>query len=141
MDPRAFLESVTADAEVAPSLVHVRELPARTVEVRPFPAWIPQVVRDRFELIGVNGLYPHQAEGLDALAAGEDLVMATGTASGKTVVYDLAFAAEAVERPTSTALYLFPTKALARDQLRAVRSLQIPQVKAAVYDEIGRAHV
>ena len=60
--------------------------------------------------------------------------MATGTASGKTLVYNLAFAAEAVERPTSTALYLFPTKALARDQLRAVRALTIPQMKAAVYD-------
>ena len=60
--------------------------------------------------------------------------MATGTASGKTLVYNLAFAAEAVERPTSTALYLFPTKALARDQLRAVRALKIPQMKAAVYD-------
>ena len=60
--------------------------------------------------------------------------MATGTASGKTLVYNVAFAAEAVERPTSTALYLFPTKALARDQLRAVRALTIPQMKAAVYD-------
>ena len=68
------------------------------------------------------------------LAADRNLVMATGTASGKTLVYNLAFAAEAVERPTSTALYLFPTKALARDQLRAVRALTIPQMKAAVYD-------
>ncbi len=68
------------------------------------------------------------------LAAGRNLVMSTGTASGKTLVYNLAFAAEAVERPTSTALYLFPTKALARDQLRAVRALTIPQMKAAVYD-------
>ena len=134
MDPRAFLESVTADDEAAASLVHVRDLPARTAEIRPFPGWVPELVRDRFELVGVRGVYPHQAEALDVLAAGDDLVMATGTASGKTVVYNLAFAAEAVERPTSTALYLFPTKALARDQLRAVRSLQIPQVKAAVYD-------
>jgi DEAD/DEAH box helicase domain-containing protein len=134
VDPRAFLESVTADEDVAPSLVHVREIPARKAEARPFPAWIPAVVQDRFELVGVRGLYPHQAAGLEILAADGNLVMATGTASGKTVVYNLAFAAEAVERPTSTALYLFPTKALARDQLRAVRSLQIPQVKAAVYD-------
>ena len=86
------------------------------------------------ELVGIRGLYPHQADGLDVLAAGRNLVMATGTASGKTLVYNLAFAAEAVERPTSTALYLFPTKALARDQLRAVRALTIPQMKAAVYD-------
>jgi DEAD/DEAH box helicase domain-containing protein len=86
------------------------------------------------ELVGVRGVYPHQADGLEVLAADRNLIMATGTASGKTLVYNLAFAAEAVERPTSTALYLFPTKALARDQLRAVRALTIPQMKAAVYD-------
>ena len=134
MDPRAFLASLTADAVVAPSLIHVRELPARSPTIEPFPGWIPPLVKDRIELVGVHGLYPHQADGLEVLAAGRHLVMSTGTASGKTLVYNVAFAAEAVERPTSTALYLFPTKALARDQLRAVRALTIPQMKAAVYD-------
>ena len=60
--------------------------------------------------------------------------MATGTASGKTLVYNLAFAEAALTTPKATALYLFPTKALARDQLRAVRALKLPQLKAAVYD-------
>ena len=134
MDPRAFLASLTADETIAPSLIHVRELPARSPTVLPFPDWIPTLVQERMELVGVRGLYPHQAEGLEVLAADRPLVMSTGTASGKTLVYNLAFASEAVERPTSTALYLFPTKALARDQLRAVRALTIPQLKAAVYD-------
>jgi DEAD/DEAH box helicase domain-containing protein len=134
VDPRAFLATLTADETLAPSLVHVREIAARSPVVSPFPGWIPSLVQDRMDLVGVRGLYPHQAEGLEVLAAGRNLVMATGTASGKTLVYNLAFAAEAVERPTSTALYLFPTKALARDQLRAVRALTIPQMKAAVYD-------
>jgi DEAD/DEAH box helicase domain-containing protein len=134
VDPRTFLASLTADETVAKSLVHVRELPARDPVVSPFPGWIPPLVQDRVELVGVRGLYPHQMDGLEVLAADRNLVMATGTASGKTLVYNLSFAAEAVERPTSTALYLFPTKALARDQLRAVRALTIPQMKAAVYD-------
>ncbi len=129
-----FLASLTADETIAPSLVHVRELPAKRPVLAPFPGWIPSLVQDRMELVGVRGLYPHQVDGLEVLAADRNLVMATGTASGKTLVYNLAFAAEAVERPTSTALYLFPTKALARDQLRAVRALTIPQMKAAVYD-------
>src|SRR5206468_11638678 len=60
--------------------------------------------------------------------------MATGTASGKTLVYNLAFAADAIEGGKATALYLFPTKALARDQLRQVRDLKLPQIRAAVYD-------
>jgi DEAD/DEAH box helicase domain-containing protein len=134
MDPLAFLSALADDEDVQASLVHVRDLPARIPALEPFPAEIPDLVRDRLGLTGIAGLYPHQARGLQALAAGRNLVMATGTASGKTLVYNVAFAAEAVERPTSTALYLFPTKALARDQLRAVRTLKLPQVKAAVYD-------
>ena len=74
----------------------------------------------RLGLLGIEGLYPHQA-GLDALRSGRDVILATGTASGKTLVYDVAFADAAVTVPKATALYLFPTKALARDQLRAVR--------------------
>ena len=61
-------------------------------------------------------------------------MIATGTASGKTLVYNAAFAEAALTRPKATALYLYPTKALARDQLRAVRALKLPQVKASVYD-------
>ena len=60
--------------------------------------------------------------------------MATGTASGKTLVYNAAFAEAALTTPKATALYLYPTKALARDQLRAVRALKLPQLKASVYD-------
>ncbi len=88
----------------------------------------------RLGLTGVRGLYPHQADGLAALREGHDLVMATGTASGKTLVYNAAFAEAALTQPKATALYLYPTKALARDQLRAVRSLKLPQLKASVYD-------
>ncbi|HEX6024795.1 MAG TPA: DEAD/DEAH box helicase, partial [Solirubrobacter sp.] len=130
MDPRAFLESVAPEG----SLVHVRELPARAPTVEPFPADVPSVVADRLSLLGVTGLYPHQRQALDLIRSGRDVMVATGTASGKTLVYDLAFAAQALERAKSTALLLFPTKALARDQLRAVRELRLPQLKAAVYD-------
>ncbi len=134
MDPHAFLSSLTRDEDARSSLVHVRDLPARVPTLESFPPGMPDLVRDRLELTGVTGLYPHQARGLEALEAGRHVVMATGTASGKTLVYNVAFAGEAVERAKSTALYLFPTKALARDQLRSIRSLMLPQVKAAVYD-------
>jgi len=130
VDPRAFLESVAPEG----SLVHVRELPARPTALEPFPPDLPPVLVARLALLGVTGLYPHQREALDLVRAGRDVVVATGTASGKTLVYQLAFAAEALERAKATALFLFPTKALARDQLRAIRELKLPQVKAAVYD-------
>src|SRR4029450_8284582 len=81
-----------------------------------------------------EGLYRHQRMALDAVREGRNVIMATGTASGKTLVYNLAFAAEVLTDPKRTALYLFPTKALARDQLRQVRALKLPQLKASVYD-------
>jgi DEAD/DEAH box helicase domain-containing protein len=129
-DPRAFLASLRQDE----SLVHVRELAARAPEPRPFPDDVPAVLIDRLRLIGVEGLYEHQARALDLVRGGRNTVIATGTASGKTLVYNTAFASEALLDPKRTALYLFPTKALARDQLRAVRELKLPQLKAAVYD-------
>ena len=131
MDPDAFLETLDGADEC---LAHVRELPARDPTLEAFPDGLPELLVGRLELLGIRGLYPHQAHGLAALREGRSLVMATGTASGKTLVYDAAFAEAAITVPKATALYLFPTKALARDQLRAVRALKLPQIKAAVYD-------
>ncbi len=130
MDPRAFLESLHAEDE----LVHVRDLPARTSEPGPFPSDVPALVAQRLALVGVTGLYEHQREALELARSGRNVIVATGTASGKTLVYNLAFASEAVPDPKRTAMYLFPTKALARDQLRQVRELKLPQVRAGVYD-------
>ncbi len=134
MDPQAFLDRLTAAPADADCLAHVEELPAREAIVRPFPDGLPEVLIGRLGLLGITGLYPHQVEGLDALRAGRDVVLATGTASGKSLVYQVAAAEAMVTRPKATALFLFPTKALARDQLRAMRSLKLPQVRAAVYD-------
>ncbi len=130
MDPRAFLASLERDE----SLVHLRELPARTTEPGPFPEDVPEILVDRLGLIGITGLYEHQRTALDLVRSGRNVIVATGTASGKTLVYNLAFASEAVGDPKRTALYLFPTKALARDQLRQIRELKLPQLRAAVYD-------
>jgi DEAD/DEAH box helicase domain-containing protein len=134
VDPQAFLSRLTADPALAESLAHVREIPAREPVIEPFPDDLPEVLRGRLELLGVTGLYPHQRAGLDVLRAGGDLILASGTASGKSLVYQAVAAEAALTQPRSTALFLFPTKALARDQLRGLRALKLPQLKAAVYD-------
>jgi len=134
MDAEAFVEALADDPDLASSLVHVRELPAREPVAEPFPDDLPPLLVQRLGLIGIDGLYPHQAAGLAALRGGRDVMLATGTASGKTLVYDLAFAAQALTVPKATALFVFPTKALARDQLRQIRALKLPQIKASVYD-------
>ena len=134
MDPRAFLHELETDPDTADPLVHLRTLEARDPVIEPFPDDLPELLVARLGLTGVLGLYRHQSDGLAALRSGRDVVIATGTASGKTLVYDLAFAEARDPGRRSTALYLFPTKALARDQLRQIRELKLPQVRAAVYD-------
>ena len=134
MDPRAFLDRLTADPDAEASLVHVEDLPARAPRLLPFPDDLPDVLAGRLGLLGIDGLYPHQAEGLTSLRAGRNVVLATGTASGKSLVYQIAAATDALTVPKATAIFLFPTKALARDQLRGIRALKLPQLKAAVFD-------
>jgi DEAD/DEAH box helicase domain-containing protein len=131
MDPHDLL------AQLEPGggeVLHAVDLPAREPDTRPLPDELPDLLRSRLELLGVHGMYPHQREGLDLLLAGRHAIVATGTASGKSLVYQAAIARAAIETPGSTALLLFPTKALARDQLRALRALKLAQIKAAVYD-------
>ncbi|MGH2711155.1 MAG: DEAD/DEAH box helicase [Actinomycetota bacterium] len=133
MEARRFLETLLEEEGVRDRLTHLEPLPARDPDPEPFPG-LPDPLPARLELIGIRGLYPHQTRGLELIESGRNVIVATGTASGKTLVYDLAFAKRAIEDRHSTALFLFPTKALARDQLRQIRELKLPQVRAAVYD-------
>ena len=133
MDARGFIAGLSAQEGSETSLAHVEVLEARDPTLEPVPE-VPDLLRRRLALLGVEGLYPHQREALESLDAGRNVIVATGTASGKTLVYNLAFARTAISDEKRTALYLFPTKALARDQLRQVRALKLPQVRAAVYD-------
>ena len=64
VDPRAFLDELTADTDIASSLVHVQHLPARAPAIEPFPDGLPDLLVSRLGLTGVRGLYPHQADGL-----------------------------------------------------------------------------
>ena len=132
MDARGLLDRLAADG-ASERLVHLEVLPARDPDPQPFPG-LPAPLPARLRLLGIDGLHPHQRRALDLLGEGRNVIVSTGTASGKTLVYNLAFAGEVLRDARSTALYLFPTKALARDQLRQVRDLRLPQIRAAAYD-------
>ena len=100
MDPRAFLERLSVQDE----LVHVRDLPARTNEPGAFPADVPELIRQRLALVGVTGVYEHQRAAFEIARSGGNVIVATGTASGKTLVYNLAFATAAVPDPNRRSL-------------------------------------
>ena len=86
------------------------------------------------DAIGVDRLYAHQREAWDAAARGDHVLVTTGTASGKTLAFNLPVLDAVAREPKSRALYLYPTKALAQDQFRTLSELQIPRLKPAIYD-------
>ncbi len=106
-------------------------IPARPARVAPWPAELdPRLVaaaRDR----GIEQLYAHQAQAVEAALAGEHVVLATSTASGKTLAYNLPVLHTLLNDPAACALYLFPTKALAHDQLANLKA-QIPNLKSPI---------
>ncbi len=111
--------------------------PARPARHAPLPESLPDVVREGLRAQGVDALYSHQVEALGHVDAGHDVVVATPTASGKTLVYNLAVLSALHRDPEARALYLFPTKALAHDQVHAVRALADAcgvEVAAHTYD-------
>jgi DEAD/DEAH box helicase domain-containing protein len=115
-------------------LVHTTRLPARAARTVSLPEHVPELLRGRLSLVGVDALYAHQAEALELARDGRDVVVATGTASGKSLAYQLPVLETLLDDAKATALYLGPTKALTRDQLRSLRELKLPQVRAAVVD-------
>jgi DEAD/DEAH box helicase domain-containing protein len=97
------------------------------------------------EHIGIRGLYSHQAEGIDALRAGRNIIVSTPTASGKSLIYTLPVLENFLRDPDARALFLFPLKALARDQLAAFEALcahwpEAARPAAAVYDGDTTGH-
>src|SRR5215470_4982544 len=102
-------------------LAHVERLPAREGTPVPWPAWVPEGLVDAFGRIGIGLPWAHQAAAAEHARAGRNVILATGTASGKSVGY-LAPALTAIA-DGGTALYLAPTRALAADQLALLRAL------------------
>jgi DEAD/DEAH box helicase domain-containing protein len=98
------------------------------------PADVDPRVRDALAARGIERLYAHQAEAWEAASRGDNVIVTTGTASGKTLAFNLPVLSALAADPKHRALYLYPTKALAQDQARALAELRVPRVRAAIYD-------
>jgi DEAD/DEAH box helicase domain-containing protein len=129
-----WLEGLQSDPRLADQIVHIATRPAREPTfATPKTAFHP-ILKVRLEKLGIDRLYLHQALAFDAAMAGENLVVSTGTNSGKSLCYNLPALQRILEEPRARALYLFPTKALARDQAARLEALAPPAIRIGVYD-------
>ena len=113
---------------------HLRRLPPRESVRTEWPEWVPDTVRDALGGIGITRPWPHQAEAATHAFEGRDVVVSTGTASGKSLAYLLPLLTEAAADGEGRTLYLAPTKALAADQARAVGEFEVPGLIPAIVD-------
>ncbi len=138
MDPvLSFLSRLRADPEWMRCVTVWERLPARPARIAPWPAALDARLIAAARQTGAEAPYTHQAEAMEAALSGHNVVLATGAASGKSLAIHLPVLQTLLHDPAATALYLFPTKALAHDQIAALKTLTAslsPEVPVAPYD-------
>ncbi len=129
MTTRSFASILSGD-DVAYTTLE----PARAARTVPIPANLAPAVAAALHRRGLDGLYHHQAEAWEAAARGEDVIVTTGTASGKSLAFALPVLDALVQDRHARAVFLYPTKALAQDQARSLAGYGLSQVRPAIYD-------
>jgi DEAD/DEAH box helicase domain-containing protein len=119
---------------VGDELAHLTTEPAREARTAPLPDGLHPALREALAGRGIHELYAHQAEAYAAARAGGNLIVTTGTASGKTLAFNLPVLDALAGDRHARALYLYPTKALAQDQARSLGELGLRGARAAIYD-------
>lgn len=131
---RAIVEAWVDNPDLEGDLVHVEHLPARDPIYAALDPPLPPLLAARLAEKGISDLYRHQVRVIGHVRNREHTVVVAGTASGKTLAYLAPIVETQLADPKATALLLFPTKALAHDQLRRFTELGIPEVAADAYD-------
>jgi len=130
-----FVEVLRAELGQRGQLVHLERIPPRPAVFGELEAPLRPELADSLVRRGIERLYVHQTEAINAVRKGEHVAIVTGTASGKTLCYNIPVLESLLEDPRGRALYIFPTKALAQDQLGKLRDFEIAiPPKAATYD-------
>lgn len=137
-DFQRFIAQLQSSDKYARQIVHMREVPAQQATYADTGQPLSDAARALLDARGVQRLYAHQATAIDAARAGDNVVLATGTASGKSLGYVIPLIETLVQDPSATAFLLFPTKALSQDQFRgfssALQAAELDDILAGVYD-------
>ncbi len=116
------------------SVRHIERLPRQAGRTAPWPLWTPPDLRDALRRKGIDAPWQHQADAAELAHRGRHVVLSTGTASGKSLGYQLPVLSALLADEQACALYLAPTKALGVDQLGSLESLGLPSVRPALFD-------
>ncbi|MFI5225495.1 MAG: DEAD/DEAH box helicase [Candidatus Limnocylindrales bacterium] len=137
LDTETVLERLLDEPSLARGIVHHERIPSRDASFADLPSWIDRRIVAGLAARGIDRLYTHQADALEAVRAGNDVVVVTPTASGKTLCYAIPTLQAIAEDPAARALWLFPTKALGQDQVAEFSELSAAAglaVSTATYD-------
>jgi DEAD/DEAH box helicase domain-containing protein len=144
---REFIARLHRSKRIGADIVHVETLPAEPAAFAPFATPLPPPLDGALRALGIDRPWTHQAEAIDRVRRGEDVLTVTPTASGKSLVYLVPTFEAALLTPGSRSLYLFPYKALAQDQMQGIEELSVETalrggrnrdsghpIRAAIYD-------
>ncbi|MBU2598745.1 MAG: DEAD/DEAH box helicase, partial [Actinobacteria bacterium] len=132
-----MIEEILEDFENRFKLAHIERIPKREAELSPFPENINSKLVNVLKESGIKSLYSHQAQAIKEISNGKNTIVVTPTASGKTLCYNIPVLNSIIKDPDARALYLFPTKALSQDQVKALERLIVPlgiDIKTYTYD-------
>ncbi|MBW2170925.1 MAG: DEAD/DEAH box helicase, partial [Deltaproteobacteria bacterium] len=137
MNLSEYVQALKTHPDFGEAFVYHRSLPSRS------PVYGPKLtfhddLAGTMQLLGIDELYSHQVEAINHLRQGSNVIVATPTASGKSLIYNLVVLEEALKAPKKKALYVFPLKALAQDQLKMLtpwlKGVAQEEISAAIYD-------
>ncbi|MHB9133776.1 MAG: DEAD/DEAH box helicase [Armatimonadota bacterium] len=138
MDFSEFLNDIQQSPTYADQLIHIRETEARQAQYANPTHLLSAPIQAMLKSKGIDRLYTHQAQAIDAIRDGKNALVVTGTASGKSLCYTIPLIEKLLEDPQATALLLFPTKALCQDQFHginaALTAAGLRDVLAGVFD-------
>ena len=127
-DLNALIERLKRQRFYQDQIVHREHLPQRPAQYADAPSGLHPAVARALNRCGIERLYTHQADAIARIRQGKSVVIVTGTASGKTLCYNIPVVERILSDPTATALMIYPTKALTQDQLRGLARFEHPDL-------------
>jgi len=128
MEIQAFLNHLRSQSAYDNQIAHIEHIAPRRASYGKLDEPLNGVLQDTLDEHGFSRLYSHQAEAVNHIRNGRNVIIATSSASGKTLCYNIAVMQSILTDPATRAIYLFPTKALAQDQLRKLHELFSPSI-------------